>query len=145
MITKAERLTERILRKGIVSCYSTWELLCKGFLKKKNIGKVLEYLKKALSSLKKWDPNVELVQQIYALIEETGDIEACEELLLILHEAGYVTTEMYNLLLRVYEKAGKMPLNIGERMAKDRVSMDKETKRLLKIISNCCLSEVSSH
>ncbi|KAJ3698944.1 hypothetical protein LUZ61_002649 [Rhynchospora tenuis] len=144
MIINAEKFIEHILQQAIMPRYGTWELLCKGYLNKKNILKVLEYFKKALSSVKKWDPNVKLVQQIYALIEEIGDIEACEEVLLILREAGYVTTEVYNLLLQVYEKAGKMPMNIKERMARDRVSMDEETKRLLKSISNNCASKCLS-
>ncbi|KAJ4792544.1 Pentatricopeptide repeat-containing protein [Rhynchospora pubera] len=141
MINKAEKFVERILQKEIMPCYSTWELLCKSYLNKKNIQKVLEYFKKALSSVKKWDPNVKLVQQIHALIIEIGDIEACEKVMLILREAGYVKTEVYNLLLQVYKKAGKMPMNVEERMARDRVSMDEETKRLLNSVCNNCDSE----
>jgi hypothetical protein len=141
MVIKAENFVEHTLQKRIVPCYSTWELLCKGYLKKKNIKNVLKYLKKALSSLKKWYPDMELLEQIFALIEENGDVEACEELLLILREEGYVTTELYNLVLRVYEKEGKMPLNIGERMG---ISVDKETKKLLKITTNCSISKVGS-
>jgi len=65
-------------------------------------------------------------------------------LLSVLRKAGYVTTGIYNMLLRTYTKAGKMPPVIAERMAKDKVVSDEETKELVRLTSKMCVTDVSS-
>ncbi|KAJ3695966.1 hypothetical protein LUZ60_001343 [Juncus effusus] len=109
MIIKAENFVNQIQEKGIRPSYSTYEILSKGYLKKKNARKVLECFKKGLSCLQKWEPNRELVREIFSLLEETKDVEAGEEFVGILRNVGFVGTEVYSMLCRVYEKAGKMP------------------------------------
>lgn len=136
---------KRMLDKNIVPSYTSWELLTYGYLHKKEMNKVLECFKKAISSVKKWDPNEKFIREVYKLLEEYGNTEGAEEVLSTLRKAGYVTTEVYNLVLRTYVKAGKMPLIVAERMKKDKVSLNDETHELLKVTSKMCISEVSSY
>ncbi|KAI3819324.1 hypothetical protein L1987_13151 [Smallanthus sonchifolius] len=86
----------------------------------------------AIGSVKKWDPNFKIVREVYKLLEEYGNVDGAEEVLATLRDAGFVSTELYNLLLKVYVKAGKMPLIVGERMKKDTVLLDDETRHLIK-------------
>ncbi|KAJ6352432.1 hypothetical protein OIU76_001627 [Salix suchowensis] len=106
--------------------------------------KVLEYFKKAVCSVRKWTPDIKLIGDIFKNLEERGDIEGAEQLLVTLRDAGHVSTMIYNSLLRTYAKAGKMPVIIEERMQKDNVELDDETHKLIRTTSTMCVSEVSS-
>ena len=77
-------------------------------------------------------------------VEKTGDIEAAEKILVMFRDAGYVTTKMYNSVLRTYAKAELMPLIIEERMEQDKVTLDEETRRLLSLTSKYPIGEVST-
>lgn len=142
MIKKAESFLDHIVEKGVKPSYSTWEAFVWGYLGDKT-DKVLECMKKALSCLEKWEPNHELATAIFSQIEKTGDIEAAEKLLVIFRDAEYVITEMYNSVLRTYAEAKLMPLIVDERMEQDKVAMDVETKRLLRLTSKYPIGEVS--
>ncbi|KAF7806799.1 pentatricopeptide repeat-containing protein [Senna tora] len=138
----AESFYKQIERKGIDPCYTTWELFTWGYLKKKDVENVLDNFKKAITSVKKWSPDKRLVREIFKMLEEQGHVEGAEKLLVILRDAGYVKTEIYNLLLKTYAKAGKMAPIVAERMKKDNVQLDEETHRLLDLTSKMCLAEV---
>lgn len=106
--------------------------------------KVLDCFKQAVCSVKKWNPNEKLVREVFNKLEDLGDTEDAEKLLVILRDAGHVSTKVYNSLLRVYAKAGKMPLIVAERMQKDNVRLDEETHKLIKLTSKMRVTEVSS-
>lgn len=141
---EAEIFYHRMVQKGITPCYTTWELLTWGHLKKKRMAKVLDSFKKAISSVKKWNPDKRLIREVFKNLEEQGNIEGAEQFLVILRDVGYVSTVVYNSLLRTYAKAGKMPLIVAERMKKDNVELDEETHKLIETTSNMCVSEASS-
>ncbi|KAG9452489.1 hypothetical protein H6P81_005393 [Aristolochia fimbriata] len=141
---KAEKFHKETVEKGFVSTYVTWETLALGYLSKQRMDKALECLKKALSCLKQWNPNLQLVRDTFEGLEKIGDTKGAEEFLVMLRDAGHVTTEIYNSLLRVYKTAGKMPLIVAERMKKDRVEQDEETHELLKATSRLCVDDVPS-
>ncbi|RVW25639.1 Pentatricopeptide repeat-containing protein, mitochondrial [Vitis vinifera] len=134
----AEKFYNQMVERGITPSYTTWELLTWGYLKKKQMEKVLDYFEKAVGSVKKWNPDEKLVREVYKNLEEQGNIEGAEKVLVILRKAGHVSTEIYNWLLRAYAKAGKMPLIVAEWMKKDKVEMDEETHRLIKETSKMC-------
>ncbi|XP_062204664.1 pentatricopeptide repeat-containing protein At4g02820, mitochondrial [Phragmites australis] len=144
MIQKAESFLDHIVQKGVKPSYSTWELFVWGYLSHDRMDKVFECLKNALSSLQKWEPNHQLATTIFSEVEKTGDIEDAEKFLVMFRDAGYVTTEIYNSVLRTYAKAELMPLIIDERMEQDKVAMDEETRRLLRLTSNYPIGEVST-
>ncbi|XP_022771096.1 pentatricopeptide repeat-containing protein At4g02820, mitochondrial-like [Durio zibethinus] len=141
----AENFYQRIVQKGICPCYTTWELLTWGYLKKQQMEKVLDYFKQAVGSVKKWNPNDRLVGEVFKKLGDLGDTEGVEKFLVILRKAGHVSTKVYNSLLRAYAKAGKMPLIVAERMQKDNVPQDEETHKLIKLTSKMRVSEVSSN
>ncbi|KAK8952830.1 Pentatricopeptide repeat-containing protein [Platanthera guangdongensis] len=134
-MNKAEEFYERVTGAGIRPNYSCWESLALGYLRSNKMEKVLRCLKEALSSLTKWEPNAELVRSVFEGLETAGDAEGGERFLVMLRDAGYVTTEIYNCLLRTYARSQTMPLIVGERMKRDGVAMDEETERLLELTS----------
>ncbi|KAH6772759.1 Pentatricopeptide repeat superfamily protein [Perilla frutescens var. frutescens] len=140
----AEAFYNRMVENKIVPGYTTWELLTWGYLKQRQVDKVLDCFKKAIHSVRKWDLDEKMVREIFALVEEFGDVGVAEQLLATLRRAGYVNTEMYNSLIRTYAEADKMPLIIAERMKKDNVEMDEETERLIQLTSKMCVAEISS-
>jgi len=144
MIEKAESFLSHIVEKRVKPSYSTWELFVWGYLSNKKTDKVLECLEKALSSVEKWEPNHELAMAIFSHVEKTGDIETAEKILVMFRDAGYITTEMYNSVLRTYAKAELMPLIVEERMEQDKVTMDEETRRLLSLTSKYPIGEVTT-
>ena len=105
---------------------------------------MLNYFQSAVNSVAQWNPDEKLVIEVFNLVEEQASIEEAERLLDVLRNAGHVTTGIYNAVLRTYAMAGKMPLLVEERMAKDNVLMDDETRDLIKITSKMRVSEVSS-
>lgn len=142
---KAENFFQtRMVDKGIVPSYITWEILTWGYIKQKQMDKVLDCFKKGVGCFKrkKWEFNEKLVGEVYGILEENGNIEGAEQLLVTLRKAGHVNTKIYNMLLRTYAGAEKMPLVIAERMKKDKVEMDEETHELIKKTSKMCVSEV---
>ncbi|XP_041022428.1 pentatricopeptide repeat-containing protein At4g02820, mitochondrial [Juglans microcarpa x Juglans regia] len=140
----AEIFYNRMVEKGITASYTTWELLTWGYLEKRQMEKVLDYFKKAVGSVKKWDPDEKLVREVFKKLEEQGNVEGAEQLLIILRNAGHLSTEIYNYLLRTYAKVGKMPLIVAERMEKDKVELNEETRKLIKLTSKMCISDVST-
>ncbi|KAK4848680.1 hypothetical protein QYF36_016033 [Acer negundo] len=139
----AENFYNRMVQKDIKPCYTTWEILTWGYLKQMQMDEVLDCFKKAIGSVKKWDPDARLVKEVFKKLEEQGNIEGAEQMLVVLQNAGHVTTEIYNLLLRTYANAGKMPPIIAERMKKDDVELDSDTHMLIERTSKMCVSEVS--
>ncbi|XP_029146712.1 pentatricopeptide repeat-containing protein At4g02820, mitochondrial-like [Arachis hypogaea] len=139
----AENFYHRIVGNGVSPSYTTWELLTWGYLKNKDVEKFLDYFEKAVSSVKKWNPDQKLVREAFKILEELAHIEGAEKLLVILRNAGHVNTDVYNLFLNTYAKAGKMPLIVAERMKKDNVQLDEETHRLLDLTSKMCVSDAS--
>ncbi|KAG2693652.1 hypothetical protein I3843_08G101700 [Carya illinoinensis] len=140
----AENFYNRMVEKGITASYTTWELLTWGYLGKRQMEKVLDYFKKAVGSVKKWEPDEKLVREVFKKLEEQGNVEGAEQLLIILRNAGHLSTEIYNYLLRTYAKVGKMPLIVAERMEKDKVELNEETHKLIKLTSKMCISDVST-
>ncbi|XP_047334867.1 pentatricopeptide repeat-containing protein At4g02820, mitochondrial [Impatiens glandulifera] len=139
---EAENFYNKMVESDIKPCYTTWEILTWGYLKQKKSDKVLECFKKALGSVKKWIPEGRITKEVFRNLEEEGDIEAAEQLLVTIGKAGHLSTEIYNSLLRTYASANKMPLIIAERMEKDKIEMNDETKKLIELTSKMCVSEV---
>ncbi|KAL6500468.1 hypothetical protein OROHE_025834 [Orobanche hederae] len=141
---KAEAFYNRMVQRDLVHGYTTWELLTWGYLKQKRVDKALDCFKKAVKSVRKWDPDEKLVGEVFKIVEESGNVEGAEKLLVTLRRAGYVNAEIYKCLLRTYVEAGKMALIVEERMKKDGVQMDEEIKSLMQLTSRMCISEVPS-
>ncbi|KAL3644865.1 hypothetical protein CASFOL_010045 [Castilleja foliolosa] len=129
---KAEAFYDRIVKKVIRPAYTTYELLTWGYLKGKEIDKVLDSFEKMVKSVRKWDPDEKLVQEVFGIVEKFGNVDEAEKLAVTLLQAGYVNVEIYKCLLR---KAGKMALTVEEMMKKDKVEMDKEIKGLVQLMS----------
>ncbi|KAK4365194.1 hypothetical protein RND71_016552 [Anisodus tanguticus] len=139
---KAVEFHNRMVQKSKPPSYTTWELLTWGYLKQKEMDKVVGFFKKAVTSVSKWDPDTKMVKEMFHVVEEQGNIQVAEQLLVTLRYAKYVNTEIYNALLRTYVNAGKMPMIVAERMKKDNVKMNEETQKLIGLTSKMTVTEV---
>ncbi|XP_030545944.1 pentatricopeptide repeat-containing protein At4g02820, mitochondrial [Rhodamnia argentea] len=128
---RAENIYKRVVKNGVTPHYTTWRHLTWGYLKEKQLDKALYYLYMAIASVEKWVFDRELMAEVFKNLEESGNVEGAEELLVVIRNAGHVNTEVYNSLLRTYAKASLRPLFVAERMKKDNVRMDDETTKLL--------------
>ncbi|CAN1246882.1 Pentatricopeptide repeat-containing protein At4g02820, mitochondrial [Linum grandiflorum] len=143
-LEEARKLHERMEKKRVPPCYTTWELLTSMHLKTGQTKEALDCFQKAVVCVNKWNPDTEWIQQVFSVLEQQGDIEGAEKFLVILRDAGHSSTEVYNSLLRTYAHAGKMPLIVMERMKKDNVELDEETHELLEKTRNMPVSEAAS-
>lgn len=141
---KAKIFLQRLLKKGIKPSYNTWCIMAYAHLGEARVDRALACLKKALSKLKKWEPDEGVVKAVFDRLELSGDVEGAEEFLIMLRNVGYVTTGVYNSVLRTYARAGSMPLVVAERMEKDGVQLDEETRELIKATSRLCVRKVSA-
>ncbi|GAB2262641.1 hypothetical protein Droror1_Dr00003638 [Drosera rotundifolia] len=141
----AEVFYEGIVEKGIKPSYTTFELLARCYLKQRRNKEALDCFERAIDCVKKWEPNDKIIVEMFKNLNKDCDVEGGEKLLVILRKkAGYVTTEIYNMLLRIYVSAGKMPLVVAERMRDDKVELDEETIVLIRLTSKMCIAGVSS-
>ena len=85
---KATAFFDQFTQKGIKPSYTTWELLTFGYLKLKQIDRVLDCVEKAITSVKKWEPNLTIIREVYVLLEEQRNIEGAEKMLSVLRNAG---------------------------------------------------------
>ncbi|KAL8167701.1 hypothetical protein V2J09_009200 [Rumex salicifolius] len=134
-IELARSFLDRVVRKGIKPSYTSWELLTWGYLKQKQMDEAFDCFEKAIVNVKKWQPDEKLIKEMYGMLGEQGDVEGGEKLLVMLRKVGCLTTEIYNMLLQTYAKAGLMPLVIAERMNKDKIQLDEETNELIRVTS----------
>lgn len=141
---KAESFHDRMVQKGATPSYTTWELLTWGYLRLQEMDKALVYFQRAIESVEKWLPDDRIIREVFSGLEKQGNVEGAEKVLVLLRNAGYVTTDIYNSLLRTYKKAGKMPLIIAERMAKDNVQLNEMTHEHIKSTSKLCVADASS-
>ncbi|KAI4341737.1 hypothetical protein MLD38_026425 [Melastoma candidum] len=144
-VDKAESFYNQVMSTGTVApCYTTFELMTWGYIKSKQMDKALCFLEKAIASVKDWKFDKKMIWELFEKLEEEGNVEGAEKLLVILRGAGHVSTRVYNSLLRTYAKAGLMPLIVAERMKKDDVCFDEETSELIEKTKNMLAPEISS-
>lgn len=94
----------------------------------------MEAMKRSLSveGNSPWQPKSVNVLALLKHFEKQGDVKSAEEFFKILRGVKFVSTEVYNSLLRTYVYVGKVPPRISELMLEDNVSPDEETDNLLK-------------
>ncbi|CAA6654151.1 unnamed protein product [Spirodela intermedia] len=69
---KAKIFLQRLLKKGIKPSYSTWCIMAYVYLGEERADMALECLKRALSKLKKWDPDEGIVKAVFDRLELLG-------------------------------------------------------------------------
>ncbi|KAI7983381.1 Pentatricopeptide repeat-containing protein [Camellia lanceoleosa] len=123
----AENFYNRMVQRGIKPSYTTWELLTWGYLKQKQTDKVLDCFKRAVGSVKKWEPDEKIIREVFRNLEEQGNVDGAEQLLVTLQKAGHLNTEVYNLLLRTCVKAEEqqgLELGVAEMEGEGRSEME---------------------
>jgi len=138
-LQKAEVLLERIKENGGKPNSTSWKILAEGYIHDGQFNKAIEAMKKYLSvgRNRSWQPLYANVLAILKHFEDEGDVKSAEDFFRILRGVKFVSTEVYNSLLRSYVHVGKVPPRISEMMKEDNVSPDEETAILLKKSDVC--------
>lgn len=132
-LPKAEVLLERIIENGGKPNADTWEILAEGYIQSGEIHKAMEAMAKSVSvGQSTLQPKFGNVVAILKHFEKQGDVKSAEDFFKILRGLKFVSTEIYNCLLRTYVHAGKVPPKISELMIEDNIRPDEETQILLK-------------
>lgn len=132
-LQKAEVFLQHIMKNGGKPNAITWEILAEGYIKSEQVHKAMEAMIRSLSvGQNHWQPKSENVLEILRHFEKQGDVKSAEEFLKTLRGVKFVSTEIYNSLLRTYLRVDKVPSRISELMMEDNVSPDEETGTLLK-------------
>eukprot|EP01018_Ginkgo_biloba_P007809 Gb_14576 [translate_table: standard] len=134
LLEKAELLLEQILEKGGKPNFKTWEIMAEGYIQKRQIDQAIVAMKKSalVDNFISWQPKPENVLAILRHFEKHSDVESAEDFFKMLRGLNYVSTEIYNSLLRTYIKAGKDASGLFELMNKDSISPNEETNLLCK-------------
>lgn len=137
MLQKAEGLLEYITKNGGKPNATTWEIFAEGYIQNKQVHEAMLAITRSLSIRQNhWQPKPGNVLDILKHFEMQGDVKSAEEFFNTLRGLKFVSTEIYNSLLRTYLQVGKVPPRISELMMEDNVSPDEETDILLKQTSD---------
>lgn len=133
-LQKAEVCFERIRENGGKPNSTSWKILAEGYIQDGQYDKAMEAMKKSVLVGRNvpWQPMSAIVLAILKHFEEEGDVKSAEEFFKVLRKVKFVSTEIYNSLLRTYVHVGKVPPRLTEHMKEDNVYPDEETNILLK-------------
>lgn len=112
-LQKAELLLDRVLENGVKPTASTWEILAQGYIQNEQFDKALEAMTKSLSVRKttSWQRKSGNVLAILKHFEKQGDVKSAEGFCTI-KGVKFVSTKVYNSLLRTNVHVGKVPPKI---------------------------------
>ncbi|WOL08749.1 hypothetical protein Cni_G17502 [Canna indica] len=131
---KAESLHLHTLNKGARPNYKTWEILMEGWVKKKQMDRAVEAMKKGLSMLRncKWRPPEAIIISIAEYFEEHGSVDKAKSFIKALRGLGLMTLPLYKVFLRTHIKSGQVVPGILRMMGQDEIDMDDETLSLIQ-------------
>lgn len=134
---KAEALHLHTLEEGACPNYKTWEILMEGWVKCNWMDKAVEAMKKGFSMLKAcdWRPPSDIVVAFAKYFEEQGNIQETERYVKVLRRLQLMSLPLYKSYLRACINAKKAAPNILEKMARDGISLDVETRELVQHVS----------
>jgi pentatricopeptide repeat protein len=133
-LQKAEVFLERIRENGSKPNSISWKILAEGYLQDGQYDKATEAMEKSVSVGRNipWQSMAAIVLAILKHFEKEGDVKNAEKFFKVLRGVKFVSTGIYNSLIRTYVHVGKVPPRISEHMKEDNVSPDEETNILLK-------------
>lgn len=133
LMEKAEKFHLYTLEKGAVPNYKTYEILMEGWVKKKEMEKAVDAMKRGFALLRscKWRPPMDVVEVIARYLENQGNLEEVCSLVTVLHNLDMMNLALYKSLVRTYINAGVCTPDITSAMVRDGIELDEEIKELI--------------
>ncbi|KAK7246516.1 hypothetical protein RIF29_41385 [Crotalaria pallida] len=133
---KAEAMLEDLQKEGKVTTPNSWTVVAGGYMAKGNMEKALRCLKTALSLYvenKGWKPNPKVISGMLRWLGDKGSVEDAEALVSSLRNVVPVDREMYHALMKTYVRGGKEVDELLDRMEKDNIDENEETKQIVNM------------
>ncbi|XP_057429070.1 pentatricopeptide repeat-containing protein At4g21705, mitochondrial [Lotus japonicus] len=133
---KAEAILEDLPKKGKATTPNWWTIVASSYLHKGEMEKALECLKTSASLCaenKGRKPNPKVVAGLLSWIGNKSSVEDAEVLVSLLRNIVSVNSLMYHALIKSYLRAGKEVDELLDRMKKDDINENEETKKILSI------------
>ncbi|KAF8394675.1 hypothetical protein HHK36_020891 [Tetracentron sinense] len=136
MLAAAELLLENAVKKGAKRNYMTIMVFVEFYMKNRHMDLALKCMKTAIPEVKEheWQMYREKASVFLKYFEEEKDVDGAEELYRILKQANCLDKEVYDSLFRTYIAAGKVELQMRQRMKADGVEIVSETEKLLESV-----------
>ncbi|RDY02226.1 Pentatricopeptide repeat-containing protein, mitochondrial, partial [Mucuna pruriens] len=131
---KAEVMLEDLQKNGNVTTPNCWSVVAGGYLHKGEMEKALRCFKTALSLYvenKGWKPNPKVIAELLCWIGDNGSVEDAEAFISLLRNIIPVNRQMYHTLIKTYIRGGKEVDELLDRMEKDGIDENKETKKII--------------
>ncbi|XP_009129864.1 pentatricopeptide repeat-containing protein At5g27460 isoform X1 [Brassica rapa] len=122
-IRRAEGLHHRVLERGGVPNYKTWEILMEGFVKCQSMEKAIDAMHRAFELMKDchWRPSQKIVMAIAEYFEKEAKMDEANRYVRDLHRLGLASLPLYRLLLRMHEHVQRPASDIYEMMKLDNI------------------------
>jgi Pentatricopeptide repeat domain/PPR repeat len=133
LMEKAEKFHLYTLEKGAVPNYKTYEILMEGWVKKQEMEKAVDAMKKGFLLLRscKWRPSVDIVEVFARYFENEGNVVEFMSLVKVLCTLDMMSLAVYKSLVRTYMNAKVVLPNITLDMIRDGMELDEETEELI--------------
>lgn len=133
LMEKAEKFHLYTLEIGAVPNYKTYEILMEGWVKKKEMEKAVDAMKKGFTLLRscKWRPSVNIVEAFARYFENQGNVVEVMSLVKVLRNLDMMSLALYKSLVRTCINANVVPPNITLDMVRDRIELDEEIEELI--------------
>lgn len=129
---KAEAMLKSLKKRGKMTMSNAWTEVAGGYLRKGEMEKAFDCFKAALQAENKgWKPNPRVFSGIVSWLGDNGSVEEVEALVSSLRNHVPVNKRMYHALIKAYVRHGKEVDGLLERMEKDNIDEDEETKKIL--------------
>ncbi|XP_020580922.1 pentatricopeptide repeat-containing protein At5g27460 [Phalaenopsis equestris] len=141
---KVELLFFHALKKGGNPNYKTWEILMEGWVKKKEMDKAVEVMKKGLSMLKHciWRPSSDILSAIAEYYEEIQNVDDANRFVKVLQRSCLMNLHLYKSFVRTHVKAKRVNPNIPKMMARDGIEPDEEIKLLIQQMTSIISADI---
>nr|KYP62928.1 hypothetical protein KK1_017488 [Cajanus cajan] len=134
---KAEGMLEELQKNEKVTTPNCWSVVAGGYMNKGEMEKALRCFKTALSLYvegKGWKPNAKLIAELLRWIGDNGSIEDAEVFVSLLRNAVVPPNrQMYHTLIKTYMRGGREVDELLDRMEKDGVDENEETKKIINM------------
>lgn len=132
MYEKAETMLKSLQKRGKATVPKSWVFVARGYLDKGEMEKALQCVKASLHLENKGGkPNHRVISGIISWLGDNGKVEDIEALVGSLRNVVPVDKQMYHALLKAYIRDGKEVEGLLDRMKKDNIDEDEETKEIL--------------
>ncbi|XVF32909.1 hypothetical protein REPUB_Repub17cG0123400 [Reevesia pubescens] len=132
MVEEAELVLDNAMKRSKGPFTRARECFMVYFLKKRCFDLALKHMEAAVSEINDWCPlSPETTTAFFDYFINEGDVDAAEEFCKILKRGNCLDSNAYHSLLKTYVAAGKLALDMRQRLEEDGIELSQELQELL--------------